>query len=70
MSNEAHELLSFIQDEYDNRLKSGIPDNQAIVFEKSSIPTKFDNISDLLEELSDYGYIQKWITGDFIFKVE
>lgn len=72
MSYNANELLTFIRNEYDNRLKSGISEEQAVIFDKNDINTKFNsnNISDLLDELNEYGYIELWITGNFILKVD
>lgn len=70
MSYNANKLLSFIRNEYDNRLKSGLSKEQAIIFNKDDITIKFgsNNISDILEELKNYGYIELWISGDFVLK--
>ena len=68
MSNLARILYKNIKTEYQNRLDEG-KSKQCIAFSKSIFITKYNYpellLRDLLNELNDYGYIKKWITGDF-----
>ncbi len=74
MSNDASNLLSLINSDYQERLNNGISKNGAVAFYKIPFARKhnYDGrvLEALLEELKQYGYIKKWITGDFEFKVD
>ena len=64
----AQKLLEDIREEYQIRLEDG-KSRQCVAFNKNTFTTKYNYseeiIDDLLTELSDNGYIKKWITGGF-----
>lgn len=68
MSDLSQILYRDIKTEYQNRLDEG-KTKQCIAFSKSIFITKYNYpeplLRDLLNELNDYGYIKKWITGGF-----
>ena len=68
MKDLSKKLYEDIKKEYQNRLDEG-KSKQCVAFSKNLFITKYNypkNVIDgLLDELSDYGYIKKWITGDF-----
>lgn len=68
MSNLAKKLLEDIQKEYQNRLDEG-KSPQCVAFSKEIFITKYNysekTLDKLLDELNDYGHIEKWITDDF-----
>lgn len=74
MSNQANKLLDEINAEYKSRLANGEPKEKANVFANQLFLQKYHydaNILDtLLDELSDYGYIVKWIAPGFEFIVD
>ncbi len=74
MSNGANELLLFIREVYNNRLAKGISQTQAVIFNKNEVCESFHissgEIDNLLQELNDYGYIEKWIIPTFELKVD
>lgn len=71
MSNNVWSLLDIIKNEYQDRLNNGIPETQATIFSPSDITSKHNlnpEITDeLLDELNENGYIEKWITGMFVY---
>lgn len=74
MSDLATELLNNIRNEFDNRINEGKKPEQSVVFSKNIFISKYkydpNSLDELLSELHEYGYIQKWITGDFALKID
>lgn len=74
MSDLATDLLNNIRNEFDNRINEGKTPEQAVAFSKNIFITKYkydpNTLDELLSELHEYGYIQKWITGDFALKID
>ncbi len=73
MSDNAKQLLQYIHYEYTKRLDEGkSPQNNA--FSKDFFIVKYhysnNKIDSLLSELRDYGYINKWVTGDFSLNID
>ena len=73
MSKLAQNLLNDIRKEYQNRLNNGESKSQ-VVFSQNIFIEKYNYsknvLEKLLDELNNYGYIEKWITGDFEFIVD
>lgn len=69
MTNSARTLLDRIHDEYHNRLEQGKKPEQSLNFENQFFIDKYgyseSEFINLLNELSDYGYIKKWIVAAF-----
>lgn len=73
MSELAKKLLEDIQKEYQNRLDEG-KSPQCNAFSKELFITKYNYsekvLNELLDELKYFGYITKWITGDFTLIID
>lgn len=74
MSNQAIELLKLINTIYQNRLANGEPKGKANVFANQLFTQNYhydtNTLNNLLNELSDYGYIKKWIISAFVLQVD
>lgn len=74
MSALATDLLNIIRNEFDSRIDEGKTPEQAVIFSKNIFISKYkydpNTLDELLSELHEYGYIQKWITGDFVLKID
>lgn len=72
MTATANKVLDYMQQEYKNRIanNSNMTDDGARIFSKSelseSLNTDSNKVDIALTELKDYGYIQKWITGNAV----
>ena len=72
MTTLADKVLDYMQQEYKNRIanNSNMTDDGARIFSKDelseSLNTDSNKIDIALTELKDYGYIQKWITGNAV----
>lgn len=68
----ANKVLDYMQQEYKNRIanNSNMTDDGARIFSKDelseSLNTDSNKVDIALTELKDYGYIQKWITGNAV----
>ena len=68
----ANKILDYMQQEYKNRIanNSNMTDDGARIFSKDelseSLNTDSNKVDIALTELKDYGYIQKWITGNAV----
>lgn len=74
MSNESNKLLTILQDEYNNRISAGINDTKAKLFCYDDLAQKYNydtnSLKKLFKELSEYGYLEKWVIGTFKLKVD
>ena len=72
MTTLADKVLDYMQQEYKNRIanNSNMTDDGARIFSKDelseSLNTDSNKVDIALTELKDYGYIQKWITGNAV----
>lgn len=72
MTTLADKVLDYMQQEYKNRIanNSNMTDDGARIFSKTelseSLNTDYNKVDIALTELKDYGYIQKWITGNAV----
>lgn len=67
MSELAEKLLDDIRTEHN--IQSNKSNGNSIIFSQNTFIDKYhyskELLNDLLSELKDYGYIEKWITGNF-----
>lgn len=74
MSNQAIELLKLINTIYQNRLANGESKEKANVFANQLFLQKYhydaNILATLLDELSNCGYIERWIISAFVLKVD
>ena len=74
MSDQANKLLDEINAEYKSRLANGEPKEKANVFANQLFTQKYhydiNTLDNLLNELYNYGYIEKWIISAFVLKVD
>lgn len=67
MSELAEKLLDDIRTEHN--IQSNKSNGNSIIFSQNTFTDKYhyskELLNDLLSELKDYGYIEKWITGNF-----
>jgi len=73
MSDKSKLVFIKIYEEYQDRLKRGM-NKGCNAFNKDKFFKKFnysnDEIENILDELKNYGLIEKWISGDFAIKIE